>query len=193
MSDSVTTEQELQIECTFTRSLHGEWLHNAKTMLKLADDKKLKVGVIRGRIFKITSVIYSAFALEALLNFLGTQKLTFWDAIEHLKWGEKMELLARLYDVKLEKGKRPYQTVVKMFNWRNRLAHGKTDVVKTTLTMEQGDPLKFIETGMSNKWLDEVGENAKMIREDVEAMMLLFGMKPEEIRSFGSVEIRKAE
>lgn len=72
------------------------------------------------------SVVFSAFVVEAVANFLGTHYLKDWHAKERLPWEEKLKLLASEAGLaRLSFGKRPWQSVKDAFIVRDALAHGR--------------------------------------------------------------------
>lgn len=79
----------------------------------------------------MASQIFSAFCVEACLNHVGKRMFLSWDAVERsLNPEPKLELIAERLKIRLDYGKRPYQTFRAMFVLRNALAHGKTETVK---------------------------------------------------------------
>lgn len=76
---------------------------------------------------RISSVAFSAFAIEAHLNHLGEAKLSFWGIVEpKLPWRAKLDLIAKQFGVTPDFGNRPFQTLADLFKFRDKLAHGKT-------------------------------------------------------------------
>ncbi len=80
---------------------------------------------------RISAVIFAAFAFEAHLNHIGNARLPFWDIVERqLPWRKKFDLITQQLEIKLNKGHRPFQTIDRIFEFRDKLAHGKTTAHK---------------------------------------------------------------
>lgn len=80
-----------------------------------------------GQFFKtMTSIIFSAFTVEAYVNHILKDKLENWKEIEKYSAIEKVEKLYNILEINLDKSKRPIQSIQRMFDFRNMLAHGKT-------------------------------------------------------------------
>ena len=76
---------------------------------------------------RISSVLFSAFAIEAHLNHIGEAKLPFWGILERkLSWKDKLDVVSKQFDFATDYGRRPFQTLRHLFEFRNKLAHGKT-------------------------------------------------------------------
>ena len=81
----------------------------------------------------MTSMLNSAFCLEAYLNHLGKnffkdKKLLIWEICEKkLRTQEKLKILAHAIDYQIDNSRRPFQTFQKIFKFRNSLVHGKTE------------------------------------------------------------------
>lgn len=80
----------------------------------------------------LSSVILTAFTFEAYLNHIGPQTIECWPELERLPPWSKFELLSEQLGVKFPagRGKRPLQTVVKLLEFRNTMAHGRSQQIK---------------------------------------------------------------
>jgi len=74
-------------------------------------------------------VVFAAFAIEAYLNSIGARKITFWDELERLPWKKKVEILHKQAGSKPDWGKEPLQFAKEVFEFRDKLAHGKPERV----------------------------------------------------------------
>jgi len=63
----------------------------------------------------MASLIFTAFTLEACLNHIGKQIFGCWDDLEQLSPQKKMNIIAEKLRVAKDDGKRPFQTVKKLF------------------------------------------------------------------------------
>lgn len=94
----------------------------AKYMLELAK------GSQEGQLYTVVaSLIFSAFTLEAYLNHLGKLRNKEWYEIER-KYPklEKYKLFTAAANVNVDFNVRPYRTLKELFEFRDRMAHGKT-------------------------------------------------------------------
>ena len=84
----------------------------------------------KGLTFKAMScLIFSAFSLEANVNFIAYKIFDNWDDHERESLEEKLKLICDEIGVDFNKEKRPFQTVTLLVRFRNSLAHGKPDSV----------------------------------------------------------------
>jgi hypothetical protein len=85
----------------------------------------------------LSAVLYSFFAMEAYLNFLGSRKLKHWDHLEAaLNPKEKLCILADVIGYPLDLGARPAQSFLCAKTTRDYVAHAKP----MTLRSPQGIP-----------------------------------------------------
>ena len=105
---------------TYTRLRGVSWYAN-----------KLANKAIEGRLNHcMTSMLFSAFTLEAYLNHLGESKISFWDPLKKkLSPHDKLEVLSDVLGFKPDFGSRPYQTFRSMFKLRDLLAHARTETL----------------------------------------------------------------
>lgn len=80
----------------------------------------------------LSSAVLTAFALEAYLNHVGPTVISCWPELERLPPWAKFELLCETLKVRFPNGsgKRPLQTIVKLLEFRNTMAHGRSSDVK---------------------------------------------------------------
>ena len=71
----------------------------------------------------MASIIFSAFALEAYLNHLGKKIYTKkeWEIFERIKPLDKLDLISEKFNIDLNKGSRPFQTIKAVFKFRKTL------------------------------------------------------------------------
>lgn len=74
-------------------------------------------------------IVFMAFSLEAYLNTLGARQVAFWREIERLPWRTKIEILHAVAGAKPSWGDGPLQFAVRIFKFRDQLAHGKPERV----------------------------------------------------------------
>ena len=119
------------------------------------------------------SLVFTAFTIEAYLNHIGPKVFKCWDDLERLAPREKLNVIAERLQVDVNYGRRPWQVMKQLFGFRNDIAHGKSEVVKTSDVVPLhkysdehfGD---FARTGWE-KYCTR--ENAQKVREDVEKIV----------------------
>lgn len=74
-------------------------------------------------------VVFLAFAIESYANSIGARMIDFWDEIERLPWRNKIEILHKKAEKRPDWGKDPLQFAIDVFKLRDRLAHGKMELV----------------------------------------------------------------
>jgi hypothetical protein len=113
--------------------IHAELWHTANCLLRAGQEEpKGSAHQFRG------SLVFRAFALESFLNWLGYNLVPHWKYLERLKPREKLDLLTDLTHVTPDYGKRPWQIVKELFDFRNEIAHGKPENL-TSETLEEVD------------------------------------------------------
>ena len=80
----------------------------------------------------LSSAVLTAFSFEAYLNHVGPTVLNCWPELERLSPWAKFELLCETLKVSFpeDQGQRPLQTVIKLLDFRNTMAHGRSRVLK---------------------------------------------------------------
>jgi hypothetical protein len=92
----------------------------------------------------IPVAIFTAFAIEAYLNSLGSRKLPFWDEVERLPWRNKVAILHKAADRPMDWSKDPLQFASEVFSLRDRLAHGKPERVLGPVFEDEGRANAFV-------------------------------------------------
>jgi hypothetical protein len=97
---------------------------SAKLSFQQAIDNKY------GRLYNyINSIVMAAFTLEAYLNHCGAELVPFWENIEKIKIQDKLNVICHLFELKIDKSKRPFQTMYDLIKIRNLFAHGRTETI----------------------------------------------------------------
>lgn len=165
-------------------------LHASHVMLEKARNDQ------EGSIHHVmASLTFTAFTLEAYLNHVGSQIFKCWDDLERLSPLSKLNLIAEKLEIKNDEGTRPYQTVSEVFKFRNKLAHGKSMLLKS------GNEIRFVDETF-DRYMDEslktewesycTQDNANRALVDTEAIIRQFheraGIPPDFAFSFGIQE-----
>lgn len=94
----------------------------------------------------MASLVFSAYTLEAYLNHIGRKLFGCWNDIERrLGPREKLNLLAERLKVEIKQGELPWQTMKALFDFRNDIAHGKSEDLEesNTLPLNEYDEERF--------------------------------------------------
>ncbi|WP_019602241.1 hypothetical protein [Teredinibacter turnerae] len=75
------------------------------------------------------SLVFTAFTLEAYLNHIGSIVFKCWADLERLSPKEKLNVIAEKIEIEVDYGKRPWQSLTQLFQFRNDIAHGKTHTI----------------------------------------------------------------
>lgn len=125
----------------------------------------------------LSSMMLTIFAFEAYLNHVGESVDSCWSQHERLSPWEKFEFLCSVLNVEFPdgSGKRPLQTVVTLIEFRNTMAHGRTEKIKPENEMR--DANKKLDAYLGEKplahWeqLIKTDAFAKQAREDIETVL----------------------
>lgn len=104
----------------------------AKHMLDLAERSE------EGQLyFLVASLVFSAFTLEAYLNHLGKLRNSEWDKIER-KYSkfEKYKMFSAAAGLKVDFAARTYCSLEALFEFRDRMAHGKSTTEDVAVEIE---------------------------------------------------------
>lgn len=140
-----------------------------------------------GRLFNydlMTSMLMTAFCLEAFLNYLGHKTLQVWEEIERLGPEQKLSLLAEIIGYEVDDSRRPFQTFKRITKFRNSVVHAKPDFEKESHSDDKTEQEleNLIESNVISKplpksdWVEEyvqqcTVENAERFCEDMQVMI----------------------
>jgi len=125
----------------------------------------------------LSSIILTALAFEAYLNHVGPTTIGCWSGLERLSPWSKFELLCETLGVKFSGGpdKRPLQTLSKLLDFRNTIAHGRS------VTIQPKPELRDVNAKLDSylgerplvAWerLVQTEQFAKRARDDVKAVL----------------------
>ncbi len=156
---------EVRIEAE--RFIHNDLSGCAHEMLQIM--RRINLPDETGGVFFVmmSSLIFSAFSIEAKVNFVGWKVLEKgWP--ERASLTEKIDLLIKVLPLDLKWGERPLQTIAKLSNFRNTLAHGKPDIVdKTVITHVRPE----VWDALKGEWESSVTpENVERCYDDTEKL-----------------------
>lgn len=140
----------------------------------------------------LSSAMLTAFAFEAYLNHVGPRTIECWEQLDRLPPWSKFKLLCETLGVKFPDGPgaRPLLTIVKLLDFRNTIAHGRSMEIKAKPVLrdvnEQLDA--YLGERPLTDWerLIQTSDFATRAREDVQAAIELLheGRKDNKERLF---------
>jgi hypothetical protein len=125
----------------------------------------------------LSSAVLTAFAFESYLNHVGPSVISCFSQLERLSPWAKFELICEILNVKFADGtgKRPLQTIVKLLDFRNTIAHGRSEEIKLKdQTRDINDKLdNYLGQIPLADWerLIQTDTFARKAREDVEVVL----------------------
>jgi hypothetical protein len=116
------------------------------------------------RFLFMSSLVFSAFALEAFLNHIGEHVFASWKDLELLPPGGKVNVICERLGLVPDWGALPWQIVPEIVILRNKVAHGKNELHR----FEETVPLDGYETRLHEflavKWQEQATEaNAERV------------------------------
>lgn len=85
-------------------------------------------------------VVFLAFSVESYLNSIGARVIPFWDEIERLPWRSKVNVLHTQAGREPDWGRDPLQFASQVFQLRDKLAHGKPEMVYGPVLPDNAEP-----------------------------------------------------
>jgi hypothetical protein len=150
-----------------TVNTYAELWHGSDVLLQKAEaDEKGSAWVL------MSSLLLTAFTLEAYLNHIGQRLFGTWPALEVLSPMSKLDVISEKLDLSFPRANRPRQTIEQLFRFRNALAHGKTEII--TAPDELRDADEYLDEYLGQRPLTEWEKlltsaiHAKRARDDVE-------------------------
>lgn len=131
---------------------------------------------IEGQFFNSMNVlVYSAFTMEAFFNHLGAHLDEGWESKErkiskYKKFRNFNTLLGLNRDLKTE----PYCVVFDVFDFRDSLAHGRTEEIEKqeTVDLTEDEKRSYM---IGSKWMDSCTlDNAEKVFSSIEAVITEF-------------------
>jgi len=116
----------------------------------------------------LTAQVMAAFAVEAYLNFVGENLFPFWEDVERISVRNKLSMICRHADIRPDFGRRPFQSLVELWKFRDVLAHARTESLSV---MQPGPPpesIKYPETAWEKRCTLAIAERTI---EDAEAIV----------------------
>jgi len=140
----------------------------------------------------MASLVFTAFTLEAYLNHIGQRTFNCWKDLEWLPPRKKLNVIAEKLGIKKDDGKRPFQTVSRLFKFRDNIAHGKS------VPLKPGEQIVVVDDEFDKRFHESLKtdwekyctlENAERAREDVENIIRILhdasGVTDDSLFGFG--------
>ena len=150
---------------------YSELWHAANCLLELAKEQP------KGSTWQyLSSTILLAFAFEAYLNHVGFLTFDNWDDLERKPPLEKLNILCDKLGITLNKSTRPLQTVYKLFNFRNSVAHGRSEKLSTSeeISLAKAHREPVFDAHPLTEW-EKLVKNSVFVeraKQDAEAVMI---------------------
>ena len=123
----------------------------------------------------LASLAFSAFALEAFLNHIGEHLFTTWREMEPLSPKAKINVLCERLALTPKWGAQPWQVVPEIIGFRNKLAHGKNEVLRFEDVVEKDE--KYDDIWREFLFADwqryATAENAERVRKQLTALFTM--------------------
>ena len=108
-------------------------------------------GTEEGRFYNcMSSIILSAFCIEAYLNHIGSKPLPYWDdeVKKDLSIQNKLKIICHHLNLVLDFSRRPFQSFKQIMKFRNLVAHATSEKIsdQETQIIRDGEQVKYPET-----------------------------------------------
>ena len=126
----------------------------------------------------LASLTFFAFTFEAYLNHLGSTLFKSWDDLEQLSPMKKLNVIAERLELTVQFGEKPFQIIKQLFSFRNKIAHGKSELVEDGLTVPMADPGDALHTIPMTSWEEFCTlQTATLVKRNVETSITLLHNK----------------
>jgi hypothetical protein len=117
------------------------------------------------------ATVFFAFAFEAYLNHVGAHELSFWEEIDRISYRKKLTVLSKHLGFANDISRPPFRTIMKLFELRNALAHGRTQNLTIKKTSKHLPP--HDEAWRLLPWEQLTPESVRQAHDDVHAAIEL--------------------
>ena len=158
---SVTASRERTIHT------HAELWHASRVVLTSGQK------IAKGSVWQfLASAIFTAFAFEAYLNHVGPQVYARWDDVERLSPLAKLDLICHFLDIKLVTQSAELSAIKELFDFRNKIAHGRTRNISDTKVMRPEDVDLYFSDVPRDSWEKLIKDEkfAVRVRKHVETL-----------------------
>ncbi|MFC1989380.1 hypothetical protein ACFLVW_02270 [Chloroflexota bacterium] len=108
-------------------------------------------GTEEGRFYNcMSSIMLSAFCIEAYLNYIGSEIIPYWDedVKQNINTPNKLKILCHHLNLAPDFSRRPFQSFKHITKYRNIIAHGTSVKIsdQSTQTVRDGEKVKYPKT-----------------------------------------------
>ena len=126
----------------------------------------------------LSCIIFSAFTLEAFLNYAGSCAFDFWDELErHLTSINKLNIICSQLKIDTDFSDRPFQSLEQAFNLKHYLNQGRIDSYSKTISLAsaasasgQAEWEKQCNPGQARKIYDDTLRVMEILGREIEGM-----------------------
>lgn len=142
---------------------HAEFYHAAWVHLEHVKEKR------DGYFYSLLSAfMMTAFTLEAYLNYVGPIVESGWNDFDKSSPLAKLRHVACAVGLKLDSSRRPIQSIINLFAFRNQMAHPRASHVVEEHLATPEDYQKYLHSEPKPKWMAyATHENALICHKDV--------------------------
>jgi hypothetical protein len=165
----VSSKQKIVIEKDRDVIAYSEMWHTSRCLLERGEER----AEASAHQFR-ASLVFTAFTLEAYLNHVGSKVFRSWEDFEQcIGPKQKLNLIGEHLDVTINYGIRPWQIMKELFNFRNAIAHGKSENLKPPPKVVSADRKEPAEDWFAKTHWEAFGtqKNAVRARADVENLV----------------------
>lgn len=152
-----------------TRKLitYADHWHTANTLARLAKEDP------KGSYHQyLASISFRAFSLEAFLNHIGEEIFTSWKDIERLSTKGKINVVCEKLSITPDYGSMPWQIEPKLTAIRNKVAHGKNELLREEREMSADEYDKEMLKALRADWQEFASEaNSALVEEETSKLM----------------------
>jgi len=106
---------------------YSDFYKAANVLLKISENDEIGAK----KYCLLSSLTFRAFSLESFLNHIGALTIGYWSEVEKgLNPKTKIIMISEKLGVDVDWGKAPWQVVAKLTSFRNKVAHGKTELLE---------------------------------------------------------------
>ena len=119
--------KQIKVEKETTIQAYGEFWDAFIFLKKMQDGKNPSWSK-----FKLSALTMACFSIEAFANHIGKSLHIDWEKVG--AWEsttEKLKKFIKTYQIDLNPGHFPFQTITQIMDWRNHVAHARTEIIKT--------------------------------------------------------------
>lgn len=119
----------------------------------------------------LASITFVAFTLEAFLNHIGEDAFSSWIDLEKLNVRGKINIISEKLDIDVNYGSMPWQIVPELVAFRNKVAHGKNELLFEDVVVSQSKYDDHLNIALKSNWQESATQSgAERFIKHVEAL-----------------------